>query len=191
MTKKFNHGLTNYIKLGIKPITHHTSEELKKYISKKKGKKKVKKPTKLYSNKFLVKKIDEEIKKNEVQDNFLQKALMGVAGHKLNISMDDDEEKEANKEKEIDEKTRKLVNNEESQDKKDEISSEQKDLELKEKKILEKKQEEKDIELLKQYIGIYKGKYAIGKHEIEQLPNLFSNNSDASKKNKFGNCSLS
>ena len=38
MTKKFNHGLTNYIKLKTKAIAHHTSKEIKKYISKKKKK---------------------------------------------------------------------------------------------------------------------------------------------------------
>ena len=35
MTKKFNHGLTNYVKLKTQAITRHTSQEIKKYISKK------------------------------------------------------------------------------------------------------------------------------------------------------------
>ena len=52
MTKKFNHGLTNYIKLKTKAIAHHTSKEIKKYISKKKkkGAKSQKKEKKIYTN---------------------------------------------------------------------------------------------------------------------------------------------
>ena len=38
MTKKFNHGLTNYIKLKTHAIARHTSQEIKKYISQKKKK---------------------------------------------------------------------------------------------------------------------------------------------------------
>ena len=47
MTKKFNHGLTNYVKLKTQAIAHHTSNEIKKYISLKKKKlKSVSKPKK-------------------------------------------------------------------------------------------------------------------------------------------------
>ena len=185
MTKKFNHGLTNYVKLGTRTISHHTSQEIKKYISKKKKNKKVKKKKELYSNVFLVKK-NEEKKKDEIKENFLQKALFNVGGHKLNLSMDDEEEKEKEKEgkKDKEKKTlsKNIVNNDTSIIKKKEISTDQKDLIVKEKELLEKKQEEKNIELLKQYIGITRGKYVIGKNDMQNLPNLFSSN-DAVKKN--------
>ena len=185
MTKKFNHGLTNYVKLGTRTIAHHTSQEIKKYISKKKKNRKVKKKKELYSNVFLVKK-NEEKKKDEIKENFLQKALFNVGGHKLNLSLDDEEEKEKEKEgkKDKEKKTlsKNIVNNDTSIIKKKEISTDQKDLIVKEKELLEKKQEEKNIELLKQYIGITRGKYVIGKNDMQNLPNLFSSN-DAVKKN--------
>ena len=99
MTKHFNHGLTNYIKQKTKAIAHHTSKEIKKYISNKKklksGKSK-KKDKQIYTNIYLIKK-SEEKKVDEIKKNFLQKALVNMAGYKLNISMDDDEE---NKDKE-------------------------------------------------------------------------------------------
>ena len=100
MVKKFNHGLTNYIKLKTQAITHHTSKEIKKYISQKKKKlhptKKRKKTPKIITSIYLVKK-NEEKKVDEIRENFLQKALQGMGGHKLNISMDEEED---NKEKE-------------------------------------------------------------------------------------------
>ena len=104
MTKKFNHGLTNYIKLKTKAIAHHTSKEIKKYISKKKkkGAKSQKKEKKIYTNIYLIKK-NEEKKIDEIKENFLQKALINMGGYKLNISMDDDEEnKDKLKDKEKD-----------------------------------------------------------------------------------------
>ena len=179
MTKKFNHGLTNYVKLGTRAISHHTTKEIKKYISKKKKFKKNKKKKDIYSNIFLIKK-NEDKKKDEVKENFLQKALLEVGGNKLNLSMDDEEEKEGNKDKENEDKTKKGKTNTSNSNKLDlkkkELSKDQKELILKEKEILEKKQEEKNIELLKKYIGVNKGKYAIGKNDMQQLPNLFSNN---------------
>lgn len=184
MTKKFNHGLTNYVKLETRAIAHHTTQEIKKYLSKKKKNKKIKKKKEMYSNIFLVKK-NEDKKKNEVKDNFLQKALLEVGGNKLNLSMDEEEE-QGNKEKENDEKAKKTINIKNSnQDelnvvKKNELTENQKEFILKEKELLEKKQDEKNIELLKKYMGINKGKYAIGKNEFQQLPNLF--NSVDSKK---------
>ena len=179
MTKNFNHGLTNYIKLENRSIAHHTTKEIKKYISKKKKFKKNKKKKDIYSNIFLIKK-NEDKKKDEVKENFLQKALLEVGGNKLNLSMDDEDEKEGNKDKENEDKTKKGKTNTSNSNKLDlkkkELSKDQKELILKEKEILEKKQEEKNIELLKKYIGVNKGKYAIGKNDMQQLPNLFSNN---------------
>ena len=180
MTKKFNHGLTNYIKLGVKPIVHHTTQEIKRYINKKKKIKKVKKKKEIYTNIFLVRK-NEDKKKDEVKENFLQKALLEVGGNKLNLSMDDEEE---NKDKENEDKVKKannsIINNEFDLKKKKELSKDKKDLILKEKQLFEKKQEEKNIELLRNYIGVNKGRYSIGKKDIQQLPNLF--NSHDSKK---------
>ena len=179
MTKKFNHGLTNYIKLETRGINHHSAQEIKKYLSKKKKIKKIKKKKELYSNIFLIKK-NEDKKKDEVKENFLQKALLEVGGNKLNLSMDEDEEQPGNKEKDNEEKTKKIKSNTNNSTKvnvnKKELSKDQKELILKEKELLEKKQEEKNIELLKKYIGVNKEKYNIGKNDIQQLPNLFSNN---------------
>ena len=182
MTKKFNHGLTNYVKLGTRAISHHTTKEIKKYMSKKKKVKKLKKKKDIYSNIFLIKKTEDK-KKDEVKENFLQKALLEVGGNKLNLSMDDEEEKEKDKDnEEKGKKTKNMKNNQNMSDeqditKKKELSKDQKDLILKEKELLEKKQEENNIELIKNYMGVNKGKYAIGKKEMQQLPNLFSNNS--------------
>ncbi len=187
MTKKFNHGLTNYVRLETRAIAHHTSKDIKKYLFRKKHKKQIKKnkskKKEIYSNIFLVRK-NEDKKKNEVKENFLQKALYEVGGNKLNISMEEEEE-QVNKEKENEEKN-KLGNTKNSnQDeldiiKKNELSENQKEFILKEKELLEKKQDEKNIELLKKYMGINRGKHAIGKNELQQLPNLFNSN-DAKK----------
>ena len=73
MTKKFNHGLTNYIKLENRSIAHHTTKEIKKYISKKKKFKKNKKKKDIYSNIFLIKKTEDK-KKDEVKEKFFAKS---------------------------------------------------------------------------------------------------------------------
>ena len=94
----------------------------------------------------------------------------------------EEEEEQANKEKENEEKIKKIANTKNSnQDdidliKKNELSKNQKEFILKEKELLERKQDEKNIELLKKYMGINRGKYAIGKNELQQLPNLFNSN---------------
>ena len=184
MTKKFNHGLTNYVKLETKAIAHHTSKDIKKYIFRKKQKRQIKKSKskkkEIYTNIFLVRK-NEDKKIDEAKENFLQKALLEVGGNKLNISMEEEEE-QANKEKENEEKIKKIENTKNSnQDdidliKKNELSKNQKEFILKEKELLEREQDEKNIELLKKYMGINRGKYAIGKNELQQLPNLFNSN---------------
>ena len=115
MTKAFNHGLTNYVKLKTQAITHHSKNEIKKYISQKKKKlnliKKPKKLKKIISSIYLIKK-NEEKKVEEVRENFLQKALQGMGGHKLNISMDEEEDnkdKEKEKENKVEEEISKKV----------------------------------------------------------------------------------
>ena len=186
MTKKFNHGLTNYVKLGTRTISHHTSREIKKYISRKKKIKRKIKKKEIYSNIYLIKK-NEVKKKEEIQDNFLHKALLGMGGHKLNISMDDEEEKEkeerkekkekkGKKEIEKNDKSKKIANSIIDSVQNKDTSKDPKNLILKEKEILEKKIDEKNVKLLKEYIGINKGKYIIGNSELQQLPNLFDNN---------------
>ena len=100
ITKKFNHGLTNFIKVQTKGLLLHSNKNKKKLNINKSSKilknninKKIKpKKENLISNIFLIKK-NEDVKKNEENDNFLQKALGGVGGHKLNISTDDEKEK--------------------------------------------------------------------------------------------------
>lgn len=180
MTKKFNHGLTNYIKIQTRGLVPHTSQDIKKYILKKKKplfKKKPKKKEEIYSNIYLIKK-NEDTKKDEVKENFLQKALIGGGGYKLNLSMDDDDNKDEDKDKE----NQKLINanakvrRNSVRDTKDFIS--------KEKTLLDKKQEEKNIELLKEYIGINSGKFVYDKIDSNKFPNLFNNNNNEVNKNK-------
>ena len=114
ITKRFNHGLTNYVKLQTKGVSSHykknkkkllfqrsmknlknnSTEKVKKKKKKKKknksNKKKKKKKQNLISNIFLIKKNEEEedVKNNE-SNNFLKKALKGMGGNKLNIYIND------------------------------------------------------------------------------------------------------
>ena len=105
ITKKFNHGLTNYIKAQTKETDNRKSKNKKKLYTNKSSKdlkirikkNKLKKEN-LISNIFLIKK-NEDSKKIEEKENFLQKALGGVGGHKLNISTEEDKDKEKDKQK--------------------------------------------------------------------------------------------
>ena len=106
ITKKFNHGLTNYIKVQNKGLNLHSNKNKKKLYNhnsainlKAINKKNNQKKEKLISNIFLIKK-NEDIKKNEEKEFFLQKALGGMGGHKLNISTEEDKDKEKYKVKE-------------------------------------------------------------------------------------------
>ena len=104
ITKKFNHGLTNYIKAQTKELTIRTNKSKKKLFLSRSTKKlknsnnkeKNDKKENLISNIFLIKK-NEETKKNEEKENFLQKALGGVGGYKLNISTEEDKDKDRDK----------------------------------------------------------------------------------------------
>ena len=104
ITKKFNHGLTNYIKAQTKELTLRSNKSKKKLFLNKSSKNiknnnnKIKKDKKenLISNIFLIKK-NEDVKKNEEKENFLQKALGGVGGYKLNISTEEDKDKDRDK----------------------------------------------------------------------------------------------
>lgn len=109
ITKKFNHGLTNYIKVQTKNIALSSNRNKKKLHMHKSAsnikksniinnKKNQKKKENLISNIFLIKK-NEDVKKNEEKENFLQKALGGVGGHKLNISTEEDKDKDKDKQK--------------------------------------------------------------------------------------------
>ena len=102
ITKKFNHGLTNYIKAQTKePTVRQSISKKKLFINKNSKELKVKnkqKKEQLISNIFLIKK-NEDSKKVEDKENFLQKALGGVGGHKLNISTEEDKDKDKKKDK--------------------------------------------------------------------------------------------
>ena len=98
ITKRFNHGLTNYVKLQTKGVSSHYKKNKKKLLFQRSMKnlknnstKKVKKKKQnLISNIFLIKKNEEEedVKNNE-SNNFLKKALKGMGGNKLNIYIND------------------------------------------------------------------------------------------------------
>ena len=149
-TKKFNHGLTNYIKLQTRGVIPHSSGQNKKNFGRlkntKNSKKNLRNSDKVISNIFLVKKNDDSLKKDD-KKNFLQKALVG--GIKLNISIDEDENKEKDKDKSKENKS--------SRDKKDQNNNINKDTST---------IEEKQIELMQQLIG--------AKSNQNYLPNILS-----------------
>ena len=179
MTKKFNHGLTNYIKIKTNAIIRHTSQEIKKYISQKKKKfKKIKKPKKKtnpINSIYLIKK-NEEKEIDEVRENFLQKALQNMGGYKLNISMDEEEE---NKEKEKENKQ-----DEENSENKDNIVDD-KDQNIINKNDLSSYNETKKSNLLNDN----KNKFL--KTNTQNFPNIFANNFNSySNKNKTNNKTL-
>jgi len=167
MTKAFNHGLTNYVKLKTQAITHHSKNEIKKYISQKKKKlkliKKPKKMKKIISSIYLIKK-NEEKKIEEVRENFLQKALQGMGGHKLNISMDEEED---NKDKEKEKENK----NEEEISKKVENSGEDKDQNIINKNDISSYNETKKGMLL-----FDSNQKNFLKKNTQQLPNVITNN---------------
>ena len=167
MTKAFNHGLTNYVKLKTQAITHHSKNEIKKYISQKKKKlkliKKPKKMKKIISSIYLIKK-NEEKKIEEVRENFLQKALQGMGGHKLNISMDEGED---NKDKEKEKENK----NEEEISKKVENSGEDKDQNIINKNDISSYNETKKGMLL-----FDSNQKNFLKKNTQQLPNVITNN---------------
>ena len=164
MTKKFNHGLTNYIKLKTHAIARHTSQEIKKYISQKKKKfKKNKKPKKIsnpINSIYLIKK-NEEKKVDEVRENFLQKALQNMGGYKLNLSMDEEEE---NKEKEKENKQ------DEENTENEENTNNDKDQNIINKNDVSSYNETKKSTLL------VDTKKKILKKNTQNFPNIFSNN---------------
>ena len=98
ITKRFNHGLTNYVKLQTKGVSSHYKKNKKKLLFQRSMKnlknnsteKVKKKKQNLISNIFLIKKNEEEedVKNNE-SNNFLKKALKGMGGNKLNIYIND------------------------------------------------------------------------------------------------------
>ena len=98
ITKRFNHGLTNYVKLQTKGVFSHYKKNKKKLLFQKSMKnlknrsteKIKKKKQNLISNIFLIRKNEEEdVKINDRKNNFLKKALGGMGGNKLNIDMND------------------------------------------------------------------------------------------------------
>lgn len=124
ITKKFNHGLTNYIKAQTKELALRANKNKRKLFShkspkiiKNNHKASLQKKENLISSIFLIKK-NEDKKKNEEKENFLQKALGGVGGHKLNISEEEDKDRDREKENHLDKKFS-IDNNKKEKDKKD------------------------------------------------------------------------
>ena len=159
ITKKFNHGLTNYIKVQNKGLIFHSNKNKKKILSHKStnniknytNKKNTPKKENLISNIFLIKK-NEDIKKNEEKEFFLQKAFGGMCGHKLNISTEEEKDKEKFKIKE----KKNIENNKNKKDSKD----------IHNKDSMEEKN---NIELLKK---IFIGSEKKTKNSNNKLPNL-------------------
>ena len=166
ITKKFNHGLTNYIKIQTKGVTPFSKKNKKRLSIQKSmknlknsiNKKNIKKKDKLISNIFLIKK-NEEVIKNEEKENFLHKALVEVGGHKLNISIQEESDKDNDNNK----KEKKKNNNKFEENKKDKNNN--------------------NIELLKKLIFLGKEKSDINNNE--KLPKLnipgLNNNDDELK----------
>ena len=173
ITKRFNHGLTNYVKLQTKGVSSHYKKNKKRLLFQRSMKnlkstnneKVKKKKQNLISNIFLIKKNEEEdVKINEGKNNFLKKALVGMGGNKLNLFMNDINEQ-------IKRKNQILENN-----KNNDISS-------------ERKQEEKNngnkIPLLKKILDV-NDKENIQKNNIvnnNELPNILNNFDDIKQEN--------
>ena len=95
MKKKFNYGYTNYIKIRTKNVFPF-STRLNKKIKFKNTNEDKKEILKLIPDFFLVKKEKHKNSENNEKGNFLKKVLNQMGGHKLNISMGEDDEKNKN-----------------------------------------------------------------------------------------------
>ena len=95
MKKKFNYGYTNYIKIRTKNVFPF-STRLNKKIKFKNTNEDKKEILKLIPDFFLVKKEKYKNSENNEKGNFLKKVLNKMGGHKLNISMGEDDEKNKN-----------------------------------------------------------------------------------------------
>ena len=95
MKKKFNYGYTNYIKIRAKNVFPF-STRLNKKIKFKNTNEDKKEILKLIPDFFLVKKEKYKNSENNEKGNFLKKVLNQMGGHKLNISMGEDDEKNKN-----------------------------------------------------------------------------------------------
>ena len=92
MKKKFNYGYTNYIKIRTKNVFPF-STRLNKKIKFKNTNEDKKEILKLIPDFFLVKKEKYKNSENNEKGNFLKKVLNQMGGHKLNISMGEDDDK--------------------------------------------------------------------------------------------------
>ena len=92
MKKKFNYGYTNYIKIRTKNVFPF-STRLNNNIKFKNTNEDKKEILKLIPDFFLVKKEKYKNSENNEKGNFLKKVLNQMGGHKLNISMGEDDEK--------------------------------------------------------------------------------------------------
>ena len=127
ITKRFNHGLTNYIKLQTKGVSSHYKKNKKKLLFQRSMKnfknnsteKAQKKKQNLISNIFLIKKNEEEedVKNDEGKNNFLKKALKGMGGNKLNIYMNDINDQIKNKKQFLNNNKNNTISSEKKQNK--------------------------------------------------------------------------
>ena len=107
MDKKFNHGLTNYVKMQVKSINvNPLSGTIIKKRPKTSKKENKKKKIPLIENTFYLKR-KEVVKEKNQKETFLEKAFENLGGNKLNISSDEDEEDKLNTNMKKDDKNKK------------------------------------------------------------------------------------
>ena len=109
MKKKFNYGYTNYIKIRTKNVFPF-STRLNKKIKFKNTNEDKKEILKLIPDFFLVKKEKYKNSENNEKGNFLKKVLNQMGGHKLNISMGEDDEKNKDESNIINRKKERNIN---------------------------------------------------------------------------------
>ncbi len=96
MDKKFNHGLTNYVKMQVKSVeVNPLSGTIIKKRPRTSKKEMKKKKVPIIENTFYLKR-KEVVKEKNQKETFLEKAFENLGGNKLNISSDDDEEDKIN-----------------------------------------------------------------------------------------------
>ena len=96
MDKKFNHGLTNYVKMQVKSVeVNPLSGTIIKKRPRTSKKEMKKKKVPIIENTFYLKR-KEVVKEKNQKETFLEKAFENLGGNKLNISSDEDEEEKIN-----------------------------------------------------------------------------------------------
>ena len=107
MDKKFNHGLTNYVKMQVKSVTVNPLSGVIIKKRPKTSKKEIKKKKiPIIEDTFYLKR-KEVVKEKNQKETFLEKAFENLGGNKLNISSDEDEEDKLNTNMKKDDKNKK------------------------------------------------------------------------------------